>query len=68
MERKEELILEVMSMVGDQVDGHTYTSIEIKLREMYDVGFEDGKEAGIEAVRSDPGEYIEPPDRNEGRD
>jgi len=65
MERKEELILEVMTMVGDQVDGHTYTSIEIKLREMYDIGYEEGEEAGVEKVRSNPGDYIEPPERNE---
>ena len=67
MDRKEELISEVMNMVGDQVDGHTYTSLEIKLREMYDIGFEDGKEEGIALVRESPGDYIEPR-INEGRD
>jgi len=67
MDRKEELISEVMNMVGDQVDGHTYTSLEIKLREMYDIGFEDGKEEGIALVRESPGDYIEP-QRDEGRD
>ena len=67
MDKKEELISEVMNMVGDQVDGHTYTSLEIKLREMYDIGFEDGKEEGIALVRESPGDYIEPR-INEGRD
>ena len=67
MDRKEELISEVMNMVGDQIDGHTYTSLEIKLREMYDIGFEDGKEEGIALVRESPGDYMEP-QVNEGRD
>jgi len=67
MDKKEELISEVMTIVGDQVDGHTYTSLEIKLREMYDIGFEDGKEEGIALVRESPGDYIEPR-INEGRD
>ena len=30
--------------------------------------FDEGKERGIEEVRSNPGDYIEPMDKNEGRD
>jgi hypothetical protein len=67
MDKKEELISEVMTMIGDVVDGHTYTSVEIKLREMYDIGFDEGKEIGIGLVVDSPGDYIRPRE-NEGRD
>ena len=43
MDKKEELIREVMDMIGDQVDGHTYTAVEVKMRQMYDIGFSDGQ-------------------------
>ena len=55
-DKKEELISEVMNMVGDQIDGHTYTSLEIRLREMYDIGFDDGIEYGRENPPGEPEE------------
>jgi hypothetical protein len=55
----------IENLLMDKLNGEEMSEFRKLLEEFELAVFDDGKEAGIEEVRKNPGDYIEPMDRND---